>query len=214
MSSQFTSENNLMLIPKIKEDDDKSFDFFRYLKIIVLSLAYLFSFLAQNLFLKKIYYKKSKKIILIFIFAFLIISKIPVIYQCISQIIKNPGQSNNNQIDITYDIIILISTFIMIIVSELLMIVIINLFIGLLPSNEFKFFCFKQSNIIIIIDKISRLIPGIICMIIGYFNNFEVIIIIIIISFELILNCLSFVFCICRGHLLKSHSLTRIIYNN
>ena len=101
----------------------------------------------------------------------------------------------------------------MIIVSEFLMIVIINLFIGLLPSNEFKFFCLKQSNIIIIIDKISRLIPGIIYMIIGYFKNFEVIIIIIIL-FELILNCLSLYFCICKGHLLKSHSLTRIIYNN
>ena len=172
---------------------------------MILPFAYLISYLVQKYFLKKIYFKKSSKKTLLVIFFLLILFEILLlIHQIYYYIINEKDKPKGGSFPSI--------TFIMIIISDFLMIVIINLFIGLLPNNKFKFLCFKQSNIIIIIDKSSRLIPGIFFMIISILKIDTGII--FITSFELFLNILCFIFCFCSGHLLKSHSLTRIAYDN
>ena len=204
--SQYISESNLISILKLLHQY-KPGEYFSsyYLKIILLPLAYVISFLLQKYFLKIIFFKKSSKKILLAILFVLIIFKMILLIFYLAEI--DDKEEIHNRIR-------LFGIFFIIIISEFFRIVIINLFIGLLPSNEFKCLCLKQSNIINIIDKLSRLFPGTFYMIIDIFQfemkkNF-----LCLLLPELFILIFSFIICFCQRHLLKSHSLTRIIYNN
>ena len=104
----------------------------------------------------------------------------------------------------------------MIIIFEVLMIIIVNLFLGLLPDEKMKFLCLRQSSLINVIDKLSRLLPGIIYMIMCFINNDEgTKSHLILLGIELIFVVLSIIFCLIKGnYLLKSHSLTRLYCKN
>jgi hypothetical protein len=205
ISSQCINEDNLIIISLIKKKDDNS-SFFKIIFLLFLSLAYLIALLVQKYFLKNIFFKKSSKIILLFLFSFSIILKISVF----AFLHLNSKDTDENKMIIF--IVLVFSTFVLIIISEFLMIVIINLFIGLLPSNKFKFLCFKQSKIINVIDKLSRLLPGMFFLVINIIEHeYELL---YLPSLEIIFIFLSICFCLCKGNLLKTHSLTRILYNN
>ena len=222
-SSHYISENNLMVIPGMlsleKNDTNSSTDnntekytiinenFIYHIVIIFISISYLISLCIQKYFLKRIHFKKSSKIILLILFFLSIL----IISGGFWPYLLNESFKLRKVFLLSFPII---GTFFMIIISEFLLIVIINLFIGLLPKAKFKFLCINLSTFINIIDKISRLLPGTLYMIISYKYSFkEEQIYLYLLYVELAFIILSLFFCLCRGRfLLKSNSLTRISY--
>ena len=212
ITSQYTSENNLMLLPRIfgleKENNlnnDTNFNIkdnyyiISYISYILFSFSYLLSLLMQKYFLTKIYFKDSSKKILIILF---LISSIIIIFGFW------PYEGGKIVL-----LIVILGNIVMIIISEFLMIVIVNLFIDLLPGAKYKFICLKSSTFINIIDKISRLLPGIIYMIINFIIQDQNFSHHCLLGIESIFMFLSFIFCILKGkYLLKTHSLTRVLY--
>lgn len=224
ISSQYTSENNLMLIPRLfeLEKKDKNYNnkenynirddnyYISYLGNIIFAISYLISLLMQKLFLKKVFFKESSKKILIILFSIPIIILLLGFWPYLG---KDYFAKQGRSIGSLFPIL---GNFSMIIISELLMIVIVNLFIGLLPIDESKFLCIKQSSFINITDKLSRLLPGIIYMILCTINNNNGIAsYLFLLGVEFFFLLLSFIFCNIKGnYLLKSHSLTRIYTKN
>ena len=99
---------------------------------------------------------------------------------------------------------------IMIIVADLFEILTVNLFIELLPIEEFKFCCFRSNSFIIITSEIARLFPGLLyfltCSIKNssdiFFINFGVNCMLFIISLAILLISKN----------LKPKPLTRLLY--
>ena len=234
ITSQYSNENNLMLFPRLLEleKNDSSYSnmtenkninsdytdnynikddyyYVTYLGYFFISFSYFISLIVQKHFLKKIFFKKSSKIILIVLFS---LSLIIIFVGFWPYLTTEDHDINQGR---TFAAIFpIIGNSLMIIISEFLMVVIVNLFIGLLPTGNFRFMCFKASTFINIIDKFSRLLPGILYMIISYnITTRGKKIHLILLSVQLFFIILSLFFCIFYGrYLLKSYSLTRILY--
>ena len=224
ITSQYTSENNLMLIPRLFELEKNNTDYngkenynikddiyyISYIGNILFSSSFLISLLVQKCFLKNIFFKKSiKKYLLIFFFICIIFILSGIWPYFESNYNVEKGRSIGSLFPI-------LGNFFMIIISEVLMIIIVNLFLGLLPDEKMKFLCLRQSSLINVIDKLSRLLPGIIYMIMCFINNDEgTKSHLILLGIELIFVVLSIIFCLIKGnYLLKSHSLTRLYCKN
>ena len=217
LTSQYINEINLMLLPRIFQlERDKNYDikneihYYSYSSYILFSFSYLISLFSQKYFLKKIFFKKSsqKALIVFFSILFLILfSFFLLTILIITKIIKKELGH--------WSLLLFVGIFIMIIISELLLVVIINLFIGLIPIEKYKFCCLMASTFINITEKISRLLPGVIYVInrlyFGFSDSKEYYSLLILLGTELFLILLSFLFCFKGKYFLKSHSLTRII---
>ena len=100
----------------------------------------------------------------------------------------------------------------MIIISDLYKIITINLFIDLLPYENFQLFCCNANNFILISNQVIRFIPGLLSITINILQddknwNFF--------SINIGFNTILFLICmiiILKSSKLKSNSLTRILY--
>ena len=226
ITSQYTSENNLMILPRLFEldknykshyyggDDNDIYNYnikddyyyISYFGYIFTSLIYLISLLVQKYFLSKIYYKKSSQKTLLILFGLPIIN----LFASFWPYFKSDYDSENGSIK---SFLPVLGNSLMIFDSEFLILVTVNLFIGLLPIDV-KICCFKSSTLINIIVKLFRLFPGLIYFILEYFDDSsQRLRHLYSLGFELFLFIVSFLFCLFKGnHLLKSYSITRILY--
>ena len=218
ITSQYANESNLMFLSRIyeleksitKKDDlfsiEESIYYYSFFGYILISLSYLISFIALKFFLKKIFFKETSKKILLLLFSVLFILLLGFFLLAIfehSQHLIRKKEFNY------WSMFIFFGIFIMIFISEFLIIVIINLFIGLLPFEKFKFYCCLASKFINITEVFSRLLPGLIYMFIYKIKD-ESFSLMSIIGIELIFILISIFCCIKCKYLLKSHSLTRV----
>ena len=220
ITAQYGNESNLMFLSRIYEMEkeikkaetlyniNENIYYYSFIGYILISLSYLITLLSVKKFLKKIFFKESSKIILIILFSLLFIFLLGFFLLAIfehssHEIIKNEFEY--------WSMLVFFGIFIMIFISELLIIVIINLFIGLLPFEKFKFFCCFASKYINITEVLSRLLPGLIYLFINTIKtNDDSFSLMFIIGIELFFILISIFCCIKCKYLLKSHSLTRI----
>ena len=144
-ASQYTSENCLIILPIINRLDFYKEDY--AIGLFSNSASFLIILLLQKKILLKISENQSNKSFLLFIS---IISLIIVIFQIICIV--------NTTFDILY--FFCISNSLMIIFSNFFKILTVNLFIKLLPFENFTFYCFNSNYFINLSNKVIRLIPG------------------------------------------------------
>jgi len=220
-TSQYTSENCLIFISIINiKDITKDNTDFKY-GLFGNSICYLISLLLQNCFLQKISQKNlNMKILILISFISMIIYILDIL--CIA-----------TTIDFDLYNFLFIFNGLMIIISDFFKIITINLFIGLLPTENFDFFCFKSNNFVMISNKIVRLIPGLLTIFlyfsfedvekqknsqpdseskiydnIEHLNHFN-----INLGVNLLLFFLSFIYLVYYRNI-KSDSFTRILYSS
>ena len=211
-TSQYTSENCLIFLSIINIKDnspEENNPDFKY-GLFFNSVCYLISLLLQNCFLQKISQRNLNiKILILLSFISIIIYFLVILG--IADTIKF----------YLYNYFFIFNGL-MIIISDFFKIITINLFIGLLPTENFNFFCFKSNNFVMISNKIIRLIPGLLTIflyfsfkdhkseyqLIEHLNHFN-----INLGVNLLLFFFSFVFLLfCRN--LKPDSFTRILYSS
>ena len=196
LTSEYTSENVLLFLPiiNINDDNNKNYQY----GLFTNSLSYLISIILQSMLLKIISQKNLNIKILI------ILSIISLIIICL----------------LFFDILLeefsleyfcFISNSLMIIISDFYRIITVNLFLGLLPDENFTFLCMKPNIFIVLINKLLRLIPGVI-IIFNYLSddNNKLKYFGINLGFNEVLFIFSFIYLI-YFRKLKSNSLTRLV---
>ena len=227
ITSQYASENNLMLLPRFFElEKDYKSEFYNtehkssnynynikddyyyisYFAYILTAFIYLISLIVQKYFLSNIYFKKSSKATLLILYFLAIL----ILFAGFWPYFNKNYDREDGSIKAFFPIL---GTSLMIFNSELLTLVTVNLFIGLLPI-DFKICFFKSSTFINIFVKLFRLFPGITYIIIKFLHKEENRLNhLYSLGVELFLFVSCFIFCIFKGnYLLKSHSITRISY--
>lgn len=177
ISSEYTSENLLLLIPRlmaydIDNEDNISKNNIIIFSPIILCICYILCYILQifNSINKRLKKHKIKNIILILII--LLISHGSLYFILFGQELKNELCS--------FFLIPGIGTILMILLNEVYHFIIINLFIKLLPSEKIEFCCFYISTAINVITKITKIVPALIKLI-SYFihkDDFEKILLI------------------------------------
>ena len=145
-TSQYTSENCLIILPIINKQEVYADDF--KIGLFCNSTAFLFILVFQKLLIIKISEKNCGKKILLFLCVISLIIILLQIFGIINKFFNIP-------------ILFSISNALMIIIADFFKIITINLFIKLLPIENFKFLCCKSNNFINLSNKIIRLAPGI-----------------------------------------------------
>ena len=154
LTSEYTSENFLIFLPIIniqkENDNDYKYGLFSY------SFSYLLNLLFEAIFLKIISQKHlNKSILKILSIISIIILLVLFIHLLDIFSLKNLFFLNS----------------LMITISDFFKILTVNLFIALLPDGNFSFMCMRSNNFIVLIIKLSRLIPGIITFFNKYVEN-------------------------------------------
>ena len=203
MSSQFTSENCLIFLSIININGDFEKDY-KY-GLFANSISYLICLLTQKTFLKIVSQKNINKIVLIILSIISIL--ILIIYIVI---IHFPSIFGANYIDN----FLFILNAIMIIMSDFYKIVSVNLFIRLIPLENLTFLCCKTSTIIMLTNKLIRLIPGFLTIFPFIQNSKDFLkFYTISIGFNIILFVMSLI-SLCFFSRLEENSFTRILYSS
>lgn len=184
ISSEYTKENLLILIPRLilyiifynyyikiiyidentsyNDDNDKNFldiSFNYILGSVIIAISFILSLVLQKCFLQSSKIPKKKRSLLLFIIILEIIFSAGYFIFLVS-----PG-TFRLEYDIMTQIYPAAITFFMIILNELYNTIIINLFINLLPSEKMKICCFELSSMINFITKLIDMLPSIIIII-------------------------------------------------
>ena len=209
-TSQYTSENCLIILPIINNLEFYKEDYM--IGLFSNSASFLIILLLQKKILIKISENNYNKSFLLFIS---IISIIIVSFQIICTV--------NGTFDIPY--FFCISNSLMIIFSDFFKILTVNLFIKLLPFENFTFCCFNSNYFINLTNKVIRLIPGTLALFMFFsFKNNEkevtkgnkktsnsnINYFSIDLGFNLLLFILSLIFLLCQWNL-KPSSFTRVL---
>ena len=193
-SSQYTSENCIIFLPIFLSSKKKNE--FKY-ELFNNSFSYIISLLLHFFILKKVSHRHLNKIILIMLSLISII--ILILYMA--------------AITLKMNYIIFIFNGLMIIIADFFKVVTVNLFIGLLPTENFDYLCIKSNNFITISNKIMKLLPGLFTIFIYFVTkDYKLLFFNINLVFNVFLFLLSFLFLLCFWKL-KSNSFTRVLYS-
>ena len=148
-ASQYTSENCLIFLSvvstKVFYNDNHKLGLFGN------SASFLISLFLQKIFLRKISQRNLNEKILVFL-------------SIISIIIISLDMFSFSRIPFDLKSFIFIFNSLMIIIADFFKIITVNLFIKLLPFEDFTFLCFKSSNFIEFVNKIIKLMPGLLSL--------------------------------------------------
>lgn len=205
ISSEFTSENCIIFISfndikellsftqKENEDEGKVENENEYfINLFSGSVIYLVCLIMQKIISKKSSNKYYNRTILITLCLVAIISFLIMIIS----------------METNFHYFSPIGNPIMIIVADLFEIITVNLFIELLPIEEFKFYCFNSNSFILTTNKIARLLPGILL----FFAHF---IQLSVLTIDASINCAIFIvnlMILLINNNLKPKPLTRLLY--
>ena len=155
ITSQFTAENCIIFLSIFNINNKNEDNMVYFIGLFAGAVIYLICLIVQKIVSKKSSNKYYNRIILIILS---IVSITSFIIMTIFSYIKN-----------LY--VCPIVNSIMIIVADLFEILTVNLFIELLPIEEFKFCCFRSNSFIIITSEIARLFPGLLYFLTCFINN-------------------------------------------
>ena len=198
ITSQFTAENCIIFLSMYNinifhKENEKEIDYF--IGLFTGAVIYLLCLIMQKIISKKSSNKYYNRIILIFLSLIAIISFILMAFY--------------NYNEKAY--LCPIGNSIMICVADLFEILTVNLFIELMPIEEFKFYCFSSNSFIITTSKTARLLPGLIYVLTYFIQDFTSDKFYVNFAFNCMLFIISFMILLISKNL-KPKPLTRLLY--
>ena len=200
ITSQFTAENSIIYLSmyNINISDkiigkNKERDYF--IGLFTVAIIYLVCLIIQKIISKKSSNKYYNRTILIILSSIAVISFVLMAFFNYKQ----------------YFYLCPIVNSIMIIVADLFEILTVNLFIELMPIEEFKFCCFSSNSFIITASKAARLLPGLLYALTYFINDFSSDKFYVNFEFNCILFIISLMILLISKNL-KPKPLTRLLY--